>query len=491
MVAMKLSLPVGSALPLLVAGAFFMENLDATVIVTALPQMATAFGVHAVDLNIGVSAYILTLTVFIPASGWIANRFGARNVFSIAIVLFTLASILCAMSVSLGTFTAARILQGFAGALMVPVGRLVVLRSTSKSDLIKAIATITWPGLVAPILGPPVGGFITTYASWHWIFILNVPLGIAGLWFSLRLIPKEPLTNNVPFDIRGFLLSGVACFALMFGLDLVSHPSLSWMVPMLCVAGSLTLAALLVRHSRRYPHPLLQLVSLKIKSYAVTIYGGTLFRIAIGAVPFLLPLMFQLGFGMSAFDAGLLVLAVFAGNLVMKPFTSAILYRFPFKTTLIVNGLLNAATIFACAFITPETPMVAIITLLFVSGLTRSMQFTALNTLAFSQVPAQQMSGANTLFNMSQQLGSGLGIAIGALALRLAELFHPQADRAIPVTDFQIAFVVIGVIAVLAVCDIFSLQRDAGDEIRHKKQKVSASSAHPADGDPVTSKSRS
>ncbi|MEE4409999.1 MULTISPECIES: MFS transporter [unclassified Serratia (in: enterobacteria)] len=463
-----------SALPLLVAGAFFMENLDGTVIVTAMPQMAAAFGVRAVDMNIGISAYILTLTVFIPASGWVANRFGARNIFAAAVVIFTLASVLCAASVNLPTFTAARILQGFGGALMVPVGRLVVLRNTAKPDLIKAIATITWPGLVAPILGPPVGGFITTYASWHWIFLLNVPLGIAALWLAWRLIPQEAPQKGVPFDATGFMLTGIACFGLIFGLDLINHPQLSWLVPVLCILSSLALGALAVRHAKRTAHPLINLWAMRIKSYAVTIWGGALFRIAIGAVPFLLPLLFQIGFGLNAFDAGLLVLAVFAGNLAMKPFTSAILYRFRFRTTLVVNGLLNAATIFACALLTPQTPTWLIVALLFVSGLTRSMQFTALNTLAFSEVPQPQMSGANTLFTVSQQMGSGLGIAIGALALRLAEMLIPPSTDRLPLVDFQLAFGVIGVIALLAVVDSLTLNPEAGSEVRRKKSPSSA-----------------
>ncbi|CAI0751218.1 MULTISPECIES: MFS transporter [Serratia] len=463
-----------SALPLLVAGAMFMENLDGTVIVTAMPQMAASFGVQPVDMNIGITAYILALTVFIPASGWIANRFGARTVFSVAVAIFTLASVLCALSPSLPLFTAARILQGIAGALMVPVGRLIVLRNAAKQDLIKAIATITWPALVAPILGPPVGGFITTYASWHWIFILNVPLGVVALILAGRLIPRETAQQSAPFDIPGFVLTGVACFGLMFGLDLISHPQLSWLVPVLCVGGSLALGLLAVRHAKRSPHPLVELWAMRIKSYAVTIWGGTLFRIAIGAVPFLLPLMFQLAFGLNAFDAGLLVLAVFAGNLAMKPFTSAVLFRFPFRTILVGNGLLNAATIFACALLTPQTPTWLILALLFVSGLTRSMQFTALNTLAFSEVPQPRMNGANTLFNMAQQLGGGLSIAIGALALRLAEMLFPGRSAAVPLADFQLAFVAIGVVALLAVVDSFTLNRDAGSEIRRKKTATPA-----------------
>lgn len=461
-----------SALPLLVAGAFFMENLDATVIVTAMPQMAAVFAVHPIDMNVGISAYILTLTVFIPASGWIANRFGARNTFTAAMVVFTLASVFCALSSNLATFTAARILQGMGGAMMVPVGRLIVLRNTSKADLIKAIATITWPGLVAPILGPPVGGFLTTYASWHWIFILNVPLGVFGLWLAWRLIPQESPQKETPFDMLGFLLTGSACFSLMFGLELFNHQTLSRWVPLLCLSASLLLGMLAIYHARRQISPLVDLWALRIKSYSVTIWSGSLYRIAIGAVPFLLPLLFQLGFGMSAFDAGLLVLAVFAGNLIMKPFTSAILYRFCFRSTLLVNGLLNAVAIFACALITPETPHILIILLLFISGLTRSMQFTALNTLAYSEIPGPQMGGANTFSNMIQQLAMGLGIAIGALALRVAEWFHPYRAGVIPLENFQIAFVVIGVVALLSIVDILTLSRNAGDEVRKRPSRL-------------------
>lgn len=466
----KFSLPPGSALPLLVAGAFFMENLDATVIVTALPQMAKDFGVHPVDMNIGVSAYILTLTVFIPASGWIANRFGTRNVFSLALILFTLASLLCSASDSLGTFTAARMLQGFAGALMVPVGRLVVLKNTQKSDLIRAIATITWPGLVAPILGPPLGGFITTYASWHWIFLLNLPLGVIALMFSRKLIPQVEGQKGVPFDITGFVLTGAACLGLIFGLDMFNQGSINWK-PVTMVGGAVIVGALAVWHSGRAAYPLLPLTALKIKSYAVTIYGGSLFRVGIGALPFLLPLMFQLGYGMNAFDAGLLVLAVFAGNLAMKPFTSPILHRFRFKSIMLVNGLLNSATIFACALLTPEVPAAITLLLLFASGMTRSMQFTALNTLAFSQVPAEQMSGANTLFNTAQQLSTGLGIAIGALSLRVAEHFLP-ASAGMQTGTFHIAFIIIGVFSLAGTLDSLTLDPTAGDEIRRKKESV-------------------
>jgi len=373
----KNSLSRGSAVALLVAGAYFMENLDGTVMLTALPQMARAFHVHALDLNVGVSAYLLTLAALIPASGWIADRYGLRTVFSGAIVVFTAASVLCGLCRTLPAFTLARILQGAGGALMVPVGRLAVLRTTEKHELISAIATITWPGLAAPLLGPPLGGFIATYASWHWIFFLNVPLGFAALVAALRLLPRGREARR-PFDGLGFVLTGSACFALVYGLERVSRPQTSRGTAVIAVLGAAILWGAAWRHARRHPHPLMELRAMAIRSYAVTIQGGACFRMGVAALPFLLPLLFQLGFGLNGFQAGTLVLAVFAGNLAMKPLTTPILRRFSFRATLLVNGTLNAALIFACALLTPATPVPAILALLFASGLTRSMQFTAI-----------------------------------------------------------------------------------------------------------------
>jgi EmrB/QacA subfamily drug resistance transporter len=457
-----------AAIALLVAGAFFMENLDGTVVVTAMPQMAASFRVHPVDLSSGVSAYMLTLAVLIPASGWVADRFGARRVFAGAIILFTLASALCALCTSLPEFVLARILQGCGGAMMVPVGRLTVLRSTEKQNLINAIATITWPGLAAPMLGPPLGGFITTYASWHWIFLLNLPLGILALPLALVLIPGAKTVTGKPFDRLGFLLSGLACLVFMYGLEMFSHQGASWTAACFCVLLGLGIALLAIRHARRQEHPLIDYGALAYRSYATTIWGGSLFRGAIAAMPFLLPLLFQLGFGLTPFASGMLVLAVFTGNLVMKPFTTPILRRFRFRFLLLVNGTLNAAAIFACALLTPATPVPVILALLFVTGLTRSMQFTALNTLAFAEVPAAKMSGANTLFNMAQQMAMGTGIALGAVALRVAILVHPDR-HGVPLEAFHIAFILTGMIALAGLFDVLALSPQAGDAIRLKQ----------------------
>src|SRR5471030_3352704 len=468
----KFSLPPGSALPLLVAGAFFMENLDATVIVTALPQMAKDFGVHPVDMNIGVSAYILTLTVFIPASGWIANRFGTRNIFSLAIVLFTLASILCSASVSLETFTAARMLQGFAGALMVPVGRLVVLKNTQKSDLIRAIATITWPGLVAPILGPPLGGFITTYASWHWIFFINVPLGALAIFLAWRLIPNTPTAAKQPFDIKGFIAMGVAMLCLVIGLELCSQQQVNLTYALLLLTAGGVALWMAVRHLRDAAFPMIRLSSLQVSSFRITMRGGFIFRTTISAAPFMLPLMFQVGFGLDAFHSGILVLAVFAGNLAMKPATTPLIRYFGFKKLLIGNGVLSALSLLVCAFLTPSSPEVLTMVMLFWCWLCRSMQFTGISTLAFAEVPDSEMSSANTLFSTSLQLAAGLGVTLGALSIRAGEFIARQAGLASePGIAFRLGFVIIALITVLAVIDIARLAPDAGIAVSRKAKK--------------------
>jgi MFS family permease len=349
--------------------------------------------------------------------------------------------------------------------MMVPVGRLVVLRTTAKQDLLRSIAYITWPGLAAPILGPPVGGFITTYASWRWIFLLNVPLGILGVVVALLLIPASRDNVRKPFDWIGFVLSGAACVILMYGLDLIGRQEIHWLTTGLLLGCSLTLGLGAVWHFHRNPHPLIDLSSLRVPTFAVTIWGGSLFRIAIGATPFLLPLMFQIGFGMNAFASGLLVLAVFAGNLLMKPATTPVLRRFGFRTVLIGNGLLAATTILACGLFSASTPKDIIVVVLFAGGLFRSMQFTGLTSLGFADIHQSQMSAASTLSSMVQQMTFGMGVAFGAIALRFAGLFHPANVGSLTVGDFRIAFVLTGLVALVAVIDCFGLASNAGAEV--------------------------
>lgn len=449
---------------LLVAVTFFMENLDATVIATALPDMARTFGVAAVDLNIGMSAYMLAVAVSIPVSGWLADRFGSRLVFSSAIVLFTLSSLMCGLSDSLQTFVAARVLQGISGAMMVPVGRLAVLRSTEKKDLVRAISFITWPGLVAPVLGPPVGGFIVTHASWPWIFYLNLPLGVLALVAALALLPKRDDASPRAFDFTGFVLVGIASAALLYGVEMLGQ-SRDDVLQGLALSGTgVVLGVFAWRHMRRHAQPLLALGVTGIRTFNVCLCGGSIFRIAISTLPFLLPLMFQLAFGLSAFDAGLLVLAVFAGNLAMKPFTTWVMQRWGFRPVLMVNGILGVLAIAACALLDERMSPALILLILFVGGLSRSMQFTVFNTLAFAEVPKEQMSDASTLFSMFFQLSMAMGVAIGALLLRLAMNIHGTAGHA-ETDDFQLTFLCVAVIAALALLDNLRLPPQAGEAV--------------------------
>ncbi|THD57099.1 MFS transporter [Enterobacteriaceae bacterium ML5] len=459
-----------SVIALLVAAAFFMEFIDGTVIATALPQMAISFGVSAVDLNAGMSAYMLTLAVLIPASGWAAERFGARNVFTFALAVFTLASLFCAMATGVGEFILLRIIQGVGGALMVPVGRLTVLKTTPKPQLIKAIATLTWPALVAPILGPPLGGFITHYASWHWIFYINVPLGIIAMILAWRLFPQQPADQPKHFDKPGFVLTGLAMLALVTGLELISQDHILWTTAVLLLAAGAAMSVLAVRHLSRSAAPMVHLGSLVIPTFRISMGGGSLFRITISAVPFLLPLMLQVGFGMDPFHAGLLVLAVFAGNLAMKPATTPLIRRFGFRPVLVVNGLLSVFSLLFCAFLTPGTPDWLIMLLLFLGGLSRSMQFTGISTLAFSDVPASHMADANTLFSTALQLSVGLGITVGALGTRFGEqLVERMQWQAVPGMSFKIAFVVIAVITLIGWLDMLRLKPDAGSTVSGKQ----------------------
>ncbi|WP_206998091.1 DHA2 family efflux MFS transporter permease subunit [Trinickia mobilis] len=454
-----------SLIVMLVAAAFFMENLDGTIIATALPQMARSFNVHPVDLSIGITSYLLTLAVFIPVSGWAADRFGVRSVFTSAIAVFTAASVVCGMTQGLVEFTAARIVQGVGGAMMVPVGRLAVLRATRKEDLMRAIAIITWPGLVAPVIGPPLGGFITTYSSWRWIFYLNLPLGLIGIALAWRFIGNAREDAKRPFDALGFVLCGFACTTLLYATELIGRSVAPWREALVFLAVGSAAGAVALVYLRRARNPVVDLSAFRVKTFAVSMTGGSLFRISISVVPFLLPLMFQVGFGMNAFRSGLLTLAVFAGNLSMKLVTTPVMKRFGFRAVLLANGAFAAATLAAMSLLTPATPYVWIVALLFVSGLSRSLQFTALNTLSFADVPKLQMSGASTLASTLNQMAMGMGVAFGAIALRTATWLHGHSAQPSTPDDFALAFLLVAALGLAGIFDVFGLDRDAGAHV--------------------------
>ena len=455
--------PAARRVALIVAGALFMQNLDGAIINTSLPQIANSLAVRPVDTNIGITAYILSLAAFIPLGGWSSDRFGAKPVFATAIIIFTLASLACGLAASLWPFAAARAVQGIGGALMAPVGRTLVLRNTEKSSLIEATALTVWPALIAPVIGPLLGGLVTTYMSWRLNFLVNLPLGAAGLTCVLAFIPDQRDTEPARLDATGFALSAAALMSLLYGLERLAHSQQNWPFALALIAAGASLGTLSIRHLRRTPHPLVDLSSFQLPTFAVSTLDGTVFRIAIQATPFLLPLMLQLGFGLNPWQAGAYVLIYFSGNLAMKSVTTRILRGYGFRTVVVANGVIIVVTIAACGLLTPSTPLLVMALVLFAAGLARSMQFTTFSTLVFADVTAAQRSSASTLFNMSQQISIGLGVAAAAIVLETSRTLNGEA--AVSLADFHIAFFIFALVTLGATLMAARLPRDAGAEL--------------------------
>jgi EmrB/QacA subfamily drug resistance transporter len=452
----------------IVACAFFMETLDSTVIVTALPRMAEAFHTDVVSLSLGLTAYVLTLAIVIPASGWFADRFGTRNVFCAAIAVFTLASILCGLCDTTGEFVAARILQGIGGAMMSPVGRLVALRSTSRTNLVRVMNFVTMPGLIGPVIGPPVGGFITTYLSWRYIFFLNVPVGILGMALVWRLIGNYRAERR-PFDAAGFVVNGVALASLIYGMNLLSERGAERSGAVLAALGIL-LGVAAVYHALRGRHPLVELSAFRARTFNVANTGGSFFRLAIAAPAFVMPLLFQIGLGMSAFVSGLLLLFHAAGDLGAKLITTQAIRRHGFRSVLIWTSILFALTTAACAGFTRATPLYVILPILFVSGVCRSLQMTAQNTFQFAEIGPEAVTSASTLSSVLLQVVRAIGIAASALLLNVAATLRGAPAVSLP--DFHLAFVAISAVALLSLIWYWPLEHGSGAELSGHRAKT-------------------
>jgi EmrB/QacA subfamily drug resistance transporter len=443
-----------------------MEILDGTILSTAAPSMARSFGVTSNAISLAITAYLLTLAILIPLSGWLTERFGVRRVFLAAIVIFTVASAVCAISTSLPELTVIRVVQGIGGAMMVPVGRLAVLRVTDKADLVRAVAWLTWPALVAPIAAPFVGGLITTYATWPWIFLINVPLGVVAFIAALRLVPPHIDAPVVKLDWFGFVLLAIGLGGLVYLGSLLSdqHTDVVAVIVSAVVGIGTTVGAVIyLAHSSR---PLLDLQAFRIETFRVTHAGGSLFRLTISAVPFLLPLFFQDALGWTPLQAGSVVLVLFAGNLAIKPATTSMLQHFGFRTVLIWATAGAVVSLVLTAFVTGATPIVLLVILMFFSGVTRSVGFTVYNTIAFADIPGVEMTAANTLASTVQQVAAGLGVAVGAVALRSAQPIAGLWGASDQVTDFHIAFAILAVISLGALIEALLLSRNAGEGVR-------------------------
>jgi len=449
--------------PLIIATALFMEQLDGTVLATALPAMAADLHEDPVALKLALTSYLLSLAVFIPLSGWAADRFGARRVFRAAIIVFTFGSILCGLSNSLGAIVVFRIVQGLGGAMMTPVGRLLLLRTAAREDLVRAMAYLTIPALIGPMIGPPVGGFIATYFEWRYIFWINVPIGVLGVALVTRFIPDLREEWTPPLDIAGAILSGVGLSCLVFGFTIAGRGFAPTPVVAMIVAFGTAALFAYIRHAKRAPYPIVDLDLLRIPTFRAAVFGGFLFRIGLGATPFLLPLLLQVGFGLSAYESGLLTFIAAAGAIAMKTTAQPILRMFGFRRVLIVNALICASFLALCATFSAATPHLLIMGALLVGGFFRSLEFTALNAIAYADVDQDAMSRATSFASVAQQLSLSTGVAIGAAALEASRAL--RGGGALQAADFTPAFLVVAAISTIAVTQFLRLAPNAGADL--------------------------
>ena len=464
-------------IPLIVATALFMENMDSTVIATSLPAIAADIGTSPLTLKLAITSYLLSLAVFIPASGWTADRFGARTVFSAAIGVFMLGSIGCAISSSINDFVIARVVQGLGGAMMTPVGRLVLLRSIDKSALVNAMAWVTVPALIGPVIGPPLGGFITTYFSWHWIFLINIPIGVLGIFMAQRFI--DPIRSDKPdrFDLIGMVLSGLGLGGLAFGLSVAGLGLVPWPIVAGLIGGGAIFTTLYVRHARRTDSPVLDFSLMRLATMRASILGGFLFRLGIGALPFLLPLLMQLGFGLSPFQSGLVTFTSAVGSIFMKTLAARIIRSFGFRNIMMVDAVVSAVFLAACALFTISTPLLLIVIILIVGGFFRSLQFTALNTLAYADIEPAKMSRATTLVSVAQQLAISAGVAIGAFSVEATMALRHVSE--INADQFGPAFVIVGIFAAFSGIFFYKLPPDAGHQISGRMVVIAEPASDP------------
>jgi EmrB/QacA subfamily drug resistance transporter len=452
--------PFSSLVPAIIGASLMMQTLSATVISNALPTMARSLHEDPVHLNVAITAYLLASAIVLPVSGWAADRFGARRIFLFAIVAYALSNAACGFAHNLPQMLLARMAEGASGAMLGPVGRLVLLRSTSKHNLVRAMSVLTMPALLGPVIGPPIGGFIITYFSWRWIFFLNLPIALLGVILVMRFIPDVKGEEPRPLDWPGLILTGLGMAGVVYGFENLGRNAFpAWVVAAMMIGGGACLFAFW-RHSRRAPYPILDLGLLKIRTFTASVVGGSFMRMGMGATPFLLAMLLQVAFGLTALQAGLMTFASAAAALVMKTAAPPILARFGFRRTLTINSVVVAVLFMAYALFRPGTPHWVIYAVLLTGGFFRSLQFTSLNGLAFADVDQRKMSRASTMSTMGQQLSQSIGIGLAAVLLRFfrsqSHATHLTADVIAPV------YVTIGFIALVSTVFFVALPRDAG-----------------------------
>ena len=447
--------------PLIISCSLLMQNLDSTALVTALPLIAQSLDETPLRLHMAVTAYMLAFAAFLPLSGWVADKYGARQIFRLSMAIFTLSSIMCGYAQSYEQLIFFRIVQGFGGAMMVPVGRLILVRSVPKAELVNALIIMGLPSFIGPVLGPVLGGFIATYASWRWIFWMNVPVGLLGVILVTRFIDDIREDNVKAFDWPGFIMLSFGLGALVFGLDTVMTRKTGDILPLLLLPAGVISLGLYIFHARRSDRPILDLNLLKVQTFRISITSGSIFRIGIGANPFLLPMMMQVGFGYSPFQSGLITCVSSIGAFFMRTIAKKFLRWFGFRNILVWNGIIAGLFLATCGLFRPDTPKAIMLAIIFMGGVFRSLQFTSLNALAYADIEQTQMSHATSFQQMSQRLSMSVGIAVAATILHLLS----PTDGSVPVSAFAGAFMIIGLGSALSSFWFGRLPANAGAEL--------------------------
>ncbi|MGZ3181292.1 MAG: DHA2 family efflux MFS transporter permease subunit [Telluria sp.] len=458
-------------LPWLVATALFMEQLDATIVNTAVPAIAASLHVTPLSLKAVVASYILSLAVFIPVSGWIADRFGTRRVFATAIAIFTIASILCGLSVNTPMMVGARLLQGIGGAMMMPVGRLTIIRTFAKSELLNAMNFVIIPALIGPLLGPTVGGLIVHWLSWREIFFVNVPVGIGALFFVLRYMPDTHGQERRRLDVNGLILYASGTALLSWLLEVFGEHTLDPVSGVLMLALAVALLAAYVVHARGHVHPLLQLSLFKVRTFRVSVLGGFVTRLGVGGLPFLLPLLYQLGLGLPAWESGLLMMPSAMAAMGMKAISARVLARLGYRQVLIINTVCIGIVIALYATVGLATPLWIIVCIGLMQGFFNSLQFSAMNSLAYADIEAKDSSMASTISSSFQQLSMSFGLATGTLVTAWFLGHVPQTDHILVTAALHHGFLTLAVLTALSSITFWGLERSDGESISRGPQR--------------------
>jgi len=454
----------------IVASALIMQNLDSSVIATALPAMARDLGSEPLHLSAAITSYLVALTVFVPVSGWVADRYGAKRVFLWAIAVFVLSSVACGMATGLVSLVLARVVQGMGGAMMVPVARLLLLRRVSREEIVRATTWLTMPALLGPIMGPPLGGFLTDAASWRWVFWINLPIGLLGFFLAWRFISAPEQERPPRLDVPGVVLTGVSLALLMFGFETLGRGLVPMPWPTVVLLTGAVTGVLAVWHCLRTRHPAIDLSLMRIPAFAVTITAGTMFRCGAGAIPFLVPLAIQLGFGASATMSGSITLASALGAFAMKPLVGPTLRWLGYRGTLLWNTVLQSAFVLLLALLTTAWPLWAVFLVLLMNGTSRSLHFTSLNSLAYSEVPQERLSAATSLYSTAQQLSMALGVVLGSSVLSVSVALHNRPEPLLG--DFSAAFVAVALVLMFSLPLSLQLPESAGQAVSGHRGRV-------------------